>query len=104
MPYADRQQQLAYMRKYMKRKRMVERLARLKQRKQELLKRFEEEPAMRYLIKKEEVGMYIDVEVEKLEGLLKTGLNSHIWGGPVNHEGLLKTEKTFHFLGVGGKP
>jgi len=53
MPYADRQQQLAYMREYMKRKRIVARLARLKQRKQELLKRFEEEPAMKYLIKKE---------------------------------------------------
>jgi hypothetical protein len=76
MPYADRQQQLAYMRKYMKRRRVVARLERLKQRKQELLKRFDEEPAMKYFVKKEEVGMYIDAEVEKLEGLLKNGLNS----------------------------
>jgi hypothetical protein len=81
MPYADRQQQLAYMRKYMKRRRVVARLERLKQRKQELLKRFDEEPAMKYFVKKEEVGMYIDAEVEKLEGLLKSGLNSHILGG-----------------------
>jgi hypothetical protein len=36
------------------------------------------------------VGMYIDVEVEKLEGLLKNGPNSHILGEPINHEGLLK--------------
>jgi hypothetical protein len=81
MPYADRQQQLAYMRKYMKRRRVVARLERLKQRKQELLKRFDEEPAMKYFIKKEEVGMYIDAEVEKLEGLLKNGLNSNNLGG-----------------------
>jgi len=81
MPYADRQQQLAYMRKYMKRRRVVARLERLKQRKQELLKRFDEEPAMKYFVKKEEVGMYIDAEVEKLEGLLKNGLNSNNLGG-----------------------
>jgi hypothetical protein len=81
MPYADRQQQLAYMRKYMKRRRVVARLERLKQRKQELLKRFDEEPAMKYFIKKEEVGMYIDAEVEKLEDLLKNGLNSNNLGG-----------------------
>ena len=81
MPYADRQQQLAYMRKYMKRRRVVARLERLKQRKQELLKRFDEEPAMKYFVKKEEVGMYIDAEVEKLEDLLKNGLNSNNLGG-----------------------
>jgi len=81
MPYADRQQQLTYMRKYMKRKRMEDRLVRLKQRKQELLKRFEEEPAMKYFVKKEEVGIWIDSEVERLEGLLLLLPNSHNSGG-----------------------
>jgi hypothetical protein len=85
MPYADRQQQLTYMRKYMKRKRMEDRLVRLKQRKQELLKRFEEEPAMKYFIKKKEVGSYLDKQIEELEGLLKN-------------------QQTFQFQGVEGKP
>ena len=85
MPYADRQQQLTYMRKYMKRKRMEDWLVRLKQRKQELLKRFEEEPAMKYFINKEEVGSYLDKQIEELEGLLKN-------------------QQTFQFQGVEGKP
>ena len=80
MPYADRQQQLTYMRKYMKRKRMADRLVRLKQRKQELLKRFEEEPAMKYFVTKKDVGKYIDIEIKKLKGLLKNGLNSPVLG------------------------
>jgi len=53
----------------------------LKQRKQYLLKQFEEEPAMKYFIKKEEVGSYIDKEIEELEGLLKNGVNSPVLGG-----------------------
>lgn len=81
MPYANRQKQLEYMRHYMKRKRMVERIARLKQRKQALLERFDTEPDMKYFIKREEVGAYCDEEVKRLEGLLKNGLNSNKIGG-----------------------
>jgi hypothetical protein len=80
MPFVDREKQLQYMRDYMKRKRMVDRLERLKQRKQELLKRFEEEPAMKYFVTKEDVGKYIDIEIKKLKGLLKNGLNSPVLG------------------------
>jgi len=80
MPYAGCQQQLTYMRKYMKRKRMKDRLVRLKQQRQELLKRFEKEQAMKYFIKKEEIDMYIDAEIEKLEALLKTELNFQLLG------------------------
>jgi len=68
------------MRKYMKRKRMKDRLVRLKQQRQELLKRFEKEQAMKYFIKKEEIDMYIDAEIEKLEALLKTELNFQLLG------------------------
>jgi len=81
MPYANRQQQLNYMRIYMKRKRALNRIERLKQRKIELLKRFDEEPLMRYYITREEVGSWCDKEVARLEGLLKSGLNSYISGG-----------------------
>jgi hypothetical protein len=73
VPYCDREKQLQYMREYMKRKRMVNRLERLKQRKQQLLERVEEEPFIRIMLEAEghKVGEYIDQEIEKLEGLLK---------------------------------
>jgi len=85
MPYTNRQQQLAYMRGYMKRKRMLSRIERLKQRKQFLIQRFNEEPAMKYLIDRKDVGKYCDEEIAKLQGLLKSDTN-------------------FQVLGVGGKP
>jgi len=75
MPYADRQQQLTYMRQYMKRKRIVNHIAKLKQHKIDLLKRFEEEPYMKYLVSRKEVGSHCDKEVERLEGLLGNGQN-----------------------------
>lgn len=70
MPYANRQKQLTYMRHYMKRKRMIDRIARLKQRKKALLHRFDTESDMKYFIKREEVGAYCDEEVKRLESLL----------------------------------
>ena len=76
MPYADRQQQLTYMRNYMKHKRMVDRLARLRQRKQDLLKDYDEGPFMQVFVARKEVGPYIDSEIARLEGLLKNRQNS----------------------------
>jgi len=81
MPYADRQQQLTYMRKYMKRKRMADRIERLKNRKQRLLKQYEEDPLMRLLCEEEKVGSWIDGEIERLQGLLKNEPNSPVLGG-----------------------
>lgn len=73
MPYANREKQLSYMRNYMKRKRMENRLERLKQRKQRLLEECERDPLIKLFIESQgiEVGSYIDKEIEKLEGLLK---------------------------------
>lgn len=51
MPYTNHETQLEYMREYMKRKRIVNRIAKLKQHKIDLLKRFEEEPYMKYFVK-----------------------------------------------------
>ena len=82
MPYTDRQHQLAYMRQYMKRKRMKARIERLKQRKQFLLQRFDEEPTMKYYIDKKDVGKHCDEEVARLEGLLQNGMNIPKLGEP----------------------
>lgn len=71
MPYVNRETQLQYMRDYMKRKRIVARIARWKQRKQFLLQRFNEEPAMKYYIDREDVGSHCDKEIARLEGLLE---------------------------------
>lgn len=76
MPYANREQQLEYMRSYMKRKRMVVRIARLKQRKLDLLQRHEEEPLLRAMMERSEIGSWCDEEIARLEGLLKNGQNS----------------------------
>jgi len=76
------------MRIYMKRKRALDRIERLKQRKIQLLKRFDEEPMMKYFIKKEEVGIAIPPQIEKCletvkecDGLLKMRTNSYNLGG-----------------------
>jgi len=65
----------------MKRKRMVHRLERLKQRKQQILKDVEENHLLKLLLESDGVkpGEYLDKEIERLEGLLKNWL-----------EGLLK--------------
>lgn len=81
MPYTDRQHQLAYMRQYMKRKRMLSRIERLRRRKQFLLQRFDEEPAMKYYIDKKDVGKHCDEEIARLEGLLKNSTNFQLLGG-----------------------
>jgi len=88
MPYADRQQQLNYMRIYMKRKRALNRIERLKQHKEHLLERYEEEPMMKYFITKEEIGSAIPAQIEKCleivrecNGLLKMRTNSYNLGG-----------------------
>ena len=80
MPYADREKQLSYMKEYMHRKRMANRLERLKQRKQRLLEEIEKEPYIKLLLGDEKPGKYIDEEIEKLEGLLKNRTNSPILG------------------------
>jgi len=50
-------------------------------RKQALLKRFDTTPEMKYFIKREEVGVYCDEEVKRLQGLLKNSINSQKIGG-----------------------
>jgi len=88
MPFKNREQQLRYMRIYMQRKRALDRIERLKQHKQRLLKRYEEEPALKYFISREELGSAIPGQIEKCmevvrecEGLLKGGQNCQIWRG-----------------------
>ena len=82
MPFKNREQQLRYMRIYMQRKRALDRIERLKQHKQRLLKRYEEEPDLRLFISREELGSAIPGQIEKCkekiakyEGLLKSGQN-----------------------------
>ena len=65
MPFKNREQQLRYMRIYMQRKRALDRIERLKQRKQRLLKRYEEEPDLRLFISREELGSAIPGQIEK---------------------------------------
>ena len=88
MPFKNREQQLRYMRIYMQRKRALDRIERLKQHKQRLLKRYEEEPMMKYFISREELGSAIPGQIEKCketvarcEGLLKMLPNAYILGG-----------------------
>ena len=82
MPYRDREQQLIYMRNYMKRKRMVDRLARLKQRKQQVLQDYEEDHIMRVLYSsREQLTADIDSEIDKLEGLLRVENKVVVLGG-----------------------
>jgi len=77
----------------------------LKNRKQRLLKQYKEDPLMRLLCEEKKVGSWIDGEIERLQGLLKSGLNSPVLGGPVNlDEGLPKIQQRVAFCGVGGKP
>ena len=65
MPFKNREQQLRYMRIYMQRKRALDRIERLKQHKQRLLKRYEEEPDLRLFISREELGSAIPGQIEK---------------------------------------
>ena len=81
MPYTNREQQLSYMREYMKTKRLANRIEKLKQRKQRLLQRIEREPYIKVLLGSEKPGSYIDQQIEKLEGLLKMRQNSSFLGG-----------------------
>ena len=78
MPYKNREQQLQYMRTYMKLKRAIKTLQRLKARKQQLQAEYEENPALQRLLLKEEVGIVIDdhiincqTRIQHLEGLLQ---------------------------------
>ena len=92
MPFKNREQQLRYMRIYMQRKRALDRIERLKQRKIQLLKRFDEEPMMKYFIKKEEIGSRIPGYIEECLKVVK------------ECDGLLKILPKGDILGVGGKP
>jgi hypothetical protein len=88
VPYCDREKQLQYMREYMKRKRMIHRLERLKQRKQQILEDVEKDDFLRIFLKSQGVtpGEYIEKEIERLEGLLKDCNKVAVLGGEVNRK------------------
>jgi len=64
MPYADREKQLDYMRIYMRHKRALNRIDRLKQRKQTLTQQYEEEPYLQHILPKAEASGHIDRQIE----------------------------------------
>lgn len=80
MPYRDREQQLAYMRIYMQRKRALDRIERLKQRKKGLVKEYEDSPWLMGEMARKDVASYIREQIKKCqetvdrcEGLLANG-------------------------------
>lgn len=88
MPYTDREQQLAYMRIYMQRKRAVDRIARLMKRREGLLQEYEEDPYLKHIVPEEEAASFIVKEiaecletVRRCEGLLKSQQKRAILGG-----------------------